>query len=191
MNRVEIYNSSAIHNCSIFFANAEQLALSLNDHRLILALDRIIPLKKLRKINLHCHPFHLDILIDLFNAASNCSQLTLSGRLTNQIPLSSVTNNTTSLIVKTVCTFEQVKFFTRLCSQLRHLSVLVCTKELKIILEYLLSECSTYTPHLTSLDLQSTADIYLEKLGDLLEKIRPSRDVSIENAGYTACHIWC
>lgn len=194
MNHVEIYNSCTVNECSIFFANAKQLTLSLNDHRFIPALFRIVRLDKLRKINLRCPSFLMSLLINLLDAASNCSHLTLNCQLINEIPLAVITNHTnklTSLVLENMCTIEQIQFFMRLCLQLRYLSALVPINEVKQILEYLLTECGTYVPNLTSFCLRSTTNIYLEKFEDLLEKIRQSRDISIENVGHMACYVWC
>ena len=151
-------------------------------------------MRQIRKLNLHCSPLPLDKLVHLLTATPNCSHLKLTGHLTDEISLPSVKGNVnqiTRLKVTSVCTIEHVKFLTKICSQIQHLSISIHEEQLRMIMKYLLSPCNQYTQQLSSLRIQSTGDIYTEKLQDVLTTSRRSKDFSIEDLGYKVSHIWC
>lgn len=198
VNHLQISNPSAMDDCSIFFRNVEQLTIPYeyqlrHSPSFSITLDRIIPLKQLRKINIYCRFLSFATLTNLLYLIPNCIQLTVTSVLTGDTSLLSTLNQknkTTNLTVKSHCTFEQVKFLTKLCSQVQHLSIVICGEELRSIIQYLLSKCNRYTSHLTSLHIQSTNDIYIEKLEDLLGSLRQSKDFFIEDLSCTCCYIW-
>lgn len=198
IDHLEIMNASPVNDCPVSFGNIQQLTLSSNYQikntpSFIFVLDRIIPLKQLRKIHLHCSSLPLNRLIQLISATPHCSHLELTGQLTGELSLSSVKNHLsqiTNLQVTSVCTIDHLKILTKICSQIQHLSIYIREEQLRIIMEYLLSSCHRYTQQLTSLYLRSTGDIYIEKLQHMLTISERSKDFLIEDIGYKISHIW-
>ena len=198
VDHLQINDLSATQDCNIFFENVEQLTLQQTCHirdnlEFFIALDRIIPLDRLRKLNLHCQVLSLESLVHFLSLTPNCTQLTLTGQLTNnpsRLSMDIRMNKTTNLTVNPTCTLEQVKFLTKLCSQVQHLSIGIREEELRSIMRYLLSKCNKYTRHLTSLHIQSTGDIYIEKLENEFKSLGRTNKFAIEDISYKRCHIW-
>jgi hypothetical protein len=66
----------------------------------------------------------------------------------------------------------------------------VLHKELAPTIKYLLSNFNKCTRHLATLYIQSTEDIYVEKLMNLLEPLKQSDEFAVQEISYRRFHIW-
>jgi hypothetical protein len=205
VHHVQISNRSAITDCSIFFPNAHELTISDDQYTssdaLTTALDRIIPFEQLNKIIINCNTFQFDTLVQILYFTPNCYQLILKSLSLDEVKLSSIEhdprfrsistiNKTSDLVIESICNFKQIKLLTKLCPQMQHLTIKVIQKEFGSIIKYLLSKSNKYTRHLTSLHIESTEDIYIEKLMNLLEPLKRSNEFAVEDIGYRFSYIW-
>ena len=205
VHHVRIPNQSAVASCPIFFPNAHELTIADNNHisgdSLTIALNRIIPLEHLHKITIKCTGFPLHTLLEILYLTSNCYKLTLESLLVKKADLQTIqhdqrfqlasnVNKTADLVVKSIYTLEQIKILTVLCPKLHHLKIKVAHEEFASIIKYLLSKSNKYTRHLASLHIQSTADIYIEKLTNLLQPLKRSNEFTVQEINYKTCYIW-
>jgi hypothetical protein len=190
---------------SICFPNAHELTISDDQYTssdvLTNALDRVLPFEQLNKIIINCNTFHFDTLVQILYFTPNCYQLILRSLSLDEAKLAliehdprfrsiSKINKTTDLVIKSICSLKQLKLLTKLCPQVQHLTIEVIQKEFVSIIKYLFAKSNKYTRHLTSLHIQSTKDIYIEKLMNLLLPLKKPNEFSVEDIGYKLCYIW-
>lgn len=165
--------------------------------------DQFIQLDKIHKINIHSNRFYFVTLIQMLYSTPNCSELIINSLLLENQDLSSIrhnptflsvsnTNKITDIIFKTTCTFKQLKLLVKLCPRIQHLNINVSEQEFSSIMKLLFPKSNEYVQNLVSLYIQTTKDIYIEKLMNLLDPSgQDSNKFVIETIGYYACHIWC
>jgi len=164
-------------------------------------LNRIVPLEGLHKIMIDSNHLNFSTLVEILSSTPNCYQLILNSLSSDEThPLSILLNSTsrsipnankiTDITIKSKCNLKQIKLLVSLCSHLQHLTISVFHKELPLIIKYLLSKSNKYTRHLASLYIQSTEDIYIEKLINLLQPLKQSDEFAVQEISYRRCHIW-
>ncbi|CAF1491271.1 unnamed protein product [Rotaria sordida] len=103
VHHVHIQNQSAMDNCSIYFPNADELTVSVDEYishdSTIVILNRILPLNKLNKIIINSEHFPFDIVVKILSFTPNCSKLILHSLLLNENDRTSLKNEPTFRVI--------------------------------------------------------------------------------------------
>jgi hypothetical protein len=206
VRHVHIQSRSAIRDCSIFVPNTNELTISFDYYRSRCSrtsiLGQVVPLEGIHKIIINSNRFHFAALVQILSSTPNCSQLILNSLLLGNVDPWSIrrnatfrsvsnTNKTTDITVKSISSWQQVSLLVQLCPQVQHLILKVFAEAFASIIQCLFSKSNKNTHHLMSLHIQSTEDIYVEKLMNLLEPLKRSNEFAVQEIDYKDCHIWC
>ncbi|CAF3838607.1 unnamed protein product [Rotaria sp. Silwood1] len=192
VRHVHIQNQSAIDNCSIYFSNADELTISDDEYipcdSITTILNRIVLLEKLQKIIINCKHFSFDTVVKILCSTPNCSKLILHSLLLNEIDGVSLKDNSLfqvisnknkmkDLTVKSMCTFEEVKLFVKLCPRVQHLSIKVSQDDFISTIKCLLSKHNNDIRDLLTLRIQTTGNIWFARILMLFKSLRLSSKI--------------
>jgi hypothetical protein len=138
VNHIFIRGNITTQNDFIHFPNITELTLfdysNRSLHSISTIFDRIISLKKLNKLSIHCHHMCISQLIELLYFSPNIYILTINSISLTKISSTSIQQTQTfqtisnenkikNLIFKKDSTFECIQLFTNLCPRLEQLTI--------------------------------------------------------------------
>jgi hypothetical protein len=135
-----------------------------NDRWPIVNINRIVPLEKLTKLVVECDYLCISALFKTLNDAKCIQSLKLARYeiLDTQFPLikqvdndhaMSNRNNVVQLIIRSVCTLEQLQFIMNIFPHIKCLQLNIAYTDYQSIIKFLLLEHRNNNPHLFSLCL--------------------------------------
>ncbi|CAF1415821.1 unnamed protein product [Adineta steineri] len=195
INHLEIEKISSRKELISYFPNVTQLTLSETFHlpRNFISdnFHKIIPLKQLTKLNLHCLRFSFERIIDLLSLTSNVQILEFDSLLFNRKTSLSIeqsemfqfvskTNRIKQLTIKKEISFDKIKLCVHLFSRLESLTINLYEKDLKSIVRFILLESNKHIRHLSSLYILKQEKRFLEKVKKLIDSEELLRDYQIK-----------
>ncbi len=202
---IHIRNLPVMDNSSIYFPNANELTISSSAYMphdsISTILGRILPLKQLNQIIIDCNYLNFVVVVEILRFIPNCYKLKLNSIELNEEDLVSLRNDATfrltsnihqirDITIKSTCNMVKVKLLVKLCPRLQHLTINVLQEDFISTIKFLLSKSNNNTHQLLSLHIQSTGDIWIEKLTNLVRSLIRSDEFSVEVVGYHNCYIW-
>lgn len=184
IHHVSIHNTNAMKQFVGAFPNVTELTLSetfdVPHHSMETDLNRIIPLKQLTKLTLHCHRLPFDRMIQLLCFTPNINTLKLNSILlyradsfsfpeTEVFRIVSNTNIVTNLTVENECTLDKIELLTALFPRMEYLTMNLDKKDLESIARFLLSKFNYNTRYLSSLCISKRRRELVEIFKNLLE----------------------
>ncbi|CAF4205155.1 unnamed protein product [Rotaria sordida] len=154
-------------SCKTYFPNAIKLTLRYNssnesEYSLPTILNHILPLKQLTQLPINSPNIHFEVVIELLHFLPNLHTLMFNLESFNNIDLVLIQQNETfqivsntntirNMIIKSNCTFQQLKLLINICPQIQQLSMCIHKIFLEVALLFLLSNDNEYTHELHSL----------------------------------------
>jgi hypothetical protein len=179
VKHLNICGKRAINNSIIYFPNVTELTVKdygrMYFGSILTALDHILPLKQLKKLNIDCNDFPVHQLVNLLNLTPNLRSLkwNLQSIDQNQLKLIeqneiyrslSNTNQIENLQILHCCSFDEIRFFIHLFPQTESLQTGILRKEIVEIIRCILTEMD----HLFFLHITDIIRTYLQKLNHLI-----------------------
>lgn len=200
VHHVHIENKRNITDCNNYFPNATELVFSdvLSAGRTSIAttLSRIVPLKQLTKLVIQCCHFSFRKIVRILRFAPNIHTIELrtmacyqkkndytSIEQSEDFQLVSQTNAITHVTCDSECTIEQVKLLFALCRRLHYFTICSYTRDLEVIVRFLLDKNNPNTRHLCSLRFSRDYHNYFDKINKLLKSGELLEDYTLLKAG--------
>jgi hypothetical protein len=166
VHHVHIHSTNAMNQYVGEFANATELALgdtfNIPRESIATSLHRIIPLKQLSKLNVNCHRFPFEQVIELLHVTPNIHTLKLDSILlyrTDSVSIQQndifrLVSNTNTIINVTIdkeSTLDKIQLLVALFPRLQYLTINLYEKDWESIARFLLLKLNDNTRHLSSL----------------------------------------
>lgn len=177
------------------FPNATELTLcetlEVPRNSIVMDLNRFLPLKQLTKLNINCHHFAFEQLIELLQFMPHVDELKLDSVVlyrTNSLSIQknelsklvSNMNKITKVTISKEITLEKIQLLTTVFPRIEYLTINLFKEDLKPIARFLLSKPNNNTRYLSSLCISKQRSDLITILKILIKSEKLIRDYTLK-----------
>ncbi|CAF3841478.1 unnamed protein product [Rotaria sp. Silwood1] len=175
-------NASKLTFCETFEVPCDSIIIDLN---------RLLPLKQLTKLNIECHHFSFEQLIDLLQFTPNVHVLKLDSILLYRTDSVSIQQNELSKLVSNMntitkvtiikeITLEKIQLLTTVFPRMEYLTINLYKEDLLPIARFLLSKSNNNTRYLSSLCISKQRNDLMIILKTLIKSKKLLHDYTLK-----------
>ncbi|CAF4947184.1 unnamed protein product, partial [Rotaria sp. Silwood1] len=195
IHHICIHSTNMIKKSIGNFPNATKLTFcetfEVPRDSIIIDLNRLLPLKQLTKLNIECHHFSFEQLIDLLQFTPNVHVLKLDSILLYRTDSVSIQQNELSKLVSNMntitkvtiikeITLEKIQLLTTVFPRMEYLTINLYKEDLQPIARFLLSKSNNNTRYLSSLCISKQRNDLMIILKTLIKSKKLLHDYTLK-----------